>query len=72
MSAKKCPKCEKISLMKQPMGRIMRESLGSMINIGSEYQWKCIDTKCGYSLDKERINTKMGDHFEKPWYKRIF
>jgi len=43
-----------------------------MLHVADDYQWKCIDTKCGYSLDKERINTKMGDHFEKPWYKRIF
>ena len=72
MDLEKCPKCGKNSFMKVPMGRVMRESLGCMIHVADEYYWRCLDGNCGHKKERECINTKAGDHFALPWYKRIF
>lgn len=70
MSLEKCPKCGKKSFIKIPAGRIRRESLGTMIHVANEEYWDCL--QCGHKTERVRINTKAGDYFELPWYKRIF
>jgi len=72
MALETCPKCKQNSYAKKPMGRIMRESLGCMIHISNRYQWGCLNPKCKYSDEPIHENTKAGDHFDLPWYKRIF
>ena len=67
----KCPKCNQNSFIKTPGIRIMRESFGSSIHIANSYTFICYNKECNHS-GKVKVNTKMGDYFEKPWYKRIF
>ena len=69
---KECPKCGKKSFIYTPAGRIMRESWGVMVHVADEYYWMCLEKKCGYKTERIRINTKAGDRFDLPWYKRIF
>ena len=70
MALEKCPECGENSFIKTPAGRIMRESLGTLINIGSEHYYKCL--QCGHRTETVMVNNKWGDHFDLPWYKRIF
>ena len=70
MALEKCPECGKKAFIKTPVGRIMRESLGCMIYIGDQHYWKCL--QCGHKTEKVMVNNKWGDHFDLPWYKRIF
>ena len=72
MALEKCPKCGKNSFIKTPVARMMRDSWGSIIHVADVHYWQCLDKKCKHKTEKIRVNTKMGDHFEKPWYKRIF
>ena len=41
-----------------------------MIYIGDQHYWKCL--QCGHKTEKVMVNNKWGDHFDLPWYKRIF
>ena len=64
MGLKPCPKCGEQSYIKTPMGRVMRESLGSMIHVADEEYWKCL--QCGHKSERVRVNTDAGDHFDLP------
>jgi predicted nucleic-acid-binding Zn-ribbon protein len=70
MALEKCPKCGENAFIKTPAARIMRESLGCMIHVANQYYWECL--QCKYRKERVSVNTKMGDHFDLPWYKRIF
>ncbi len=72
MTINECPKCNKTSLVKAPLGRVMRRSLGSELHVADEYKMICLSDGCGYKSDKIRINTKLGKKLSKPWWKRIF
>ena len=68
MNLEKCPKCSRVSLIKTPHGKIMRNQL----HIADEYSVDCLNKKCGYTTGIIRVNTEYGDYFDLPWYKRIF
>jgi len=63
-----CPKCQFKSYSKVPKGQIKRDPGG--FTIANEYQYQCL--KCGYKAEVIRENTRLGNHFSLPWYKRIF
>lgn len=70
MAIKKCPECGEKSFIKTPFGSKMRESLGILIHVANVHYWCCL--KCEHKTEKVSINTKAGDYFDLPWYKRIF
>ena len=63
-----CPKCGANSFFKVPSARIMRQGIGS-VHIADEHYFECL--KCKHKGETIRINTKEGECFEKPFWKRI-
>ncbi len=68
MALEKCPECGKKSFIYTPMGKKMRES----IPISNSHYWQCLHSECKHKTETVIVNTKAGDYFDLPWYKRIF
>lgn len=68
MNLEKCPKCDRKSLIETPHCQLIRNGMV----IVNQHSIDCLNKKCGYTTGIIRVNTKYGDYFELPWYKRIF
>lgn len=72
MPLKKCPTCGRNSVIRVPGARIMRESLGCMLDVANEHSFDCVHPGCNYTTETIRENTEMGNYFKLPFLKRFF
>ena len=66
---KKCPECGS-EMNKVHVRKIMRQCWGNMLHYGDDYVYEC--EKCEYRSPEERELTKVGEHYQEPWYIRMF